>query len=114
MESFITTTGSLALVKAIVDFLKYLRAKDTNGAITQLIVWLSGIGVVLLLKASDFAATFDVGGVPLSDANTGTVILAGLGLGAAAMLVNDVKSALDNSDSSVKPNFVDPPKKPQD
>ena len=106
-----TTTGSLALVKAPIDFLKYLRAKDTNGAITQLCVWLSGIAVVMLLRASDFAATFDVGGIPLSAANPGTVVLAGLGLGASAMLVNDFKQAVDGSDSASKPMLV-PPRPP--
>lgn len=106
-----TTTGSVALVKASIDFLKYLRAKDTNGAITQMCVWLSGIAVVLLLRASDFAANFDVGGITLDQANPGTVVLAGLGLGATAMLVNDVKQAVDNSDSASKPMLV-PPRPP--
>lgn len=106
METFITTTGSLALVKALVDLIKYVRAKDTNGWLTQLTVWLAGIGVVLLLKASDFAATFMIGDISLLDANTGTVILAGFGLGSAAMLANDVKKALDNSDDASKPDLV--------
>lgn len=108
METFITGAGALGLVKAVVDFLKYLRARDTNGWVTQLAVWLAGIGTTLLIKISDFAGNFDIGGVVLNDANTGTVILAGLGLGSAAMLVNDVKQAIDRSDSAVKPDLVGP------
>lgn len=108
MDQFITSAGALGLVKAAVDFLKYLRARDTNGYVTQLAVWLAGVGTVLLIKISDFANTFDVGGVNLDTANGGTVILAGLGLGSAAMLVNDVKKAVDRSDSAAKPDLVGP------
>ncbi len=106
MDTFITSAGALGLVKAAVDFLKYLRARDTNGWVTQLAVWLAGIGTTLLIKVSDFANGFDVGGVPLDTANAGTVILAGLGLGSAAMLVNDVKQAIDQNDSAAKPKLV--------
>lgn len=108
MDTFITGAGALGLVKAVVDLLKYIRAKDHNGYITQLVVWLAGIGVVMLLKSSDFASTYEIGNVLLSDANTGTTVLAGLGLGSAAMLVNDFKKAVDRSDSAAKPDLVSP------
>lgn len=108
METFITGAGALGLVKAVVDFIKYLRARDTNGWVTQLAVWAAGIGTTLLIKVSDFAGNFDIGGVILNDANTGTVILAGLGLGSAAMLVNDIKQAVDSNDSAAKPALVPP------
>lgn len=106
MDSFITGAGALGLVTAAVNFVKYLRARDTNGYVTQLAVWLAGIGTTLLIRISDFANTFDVGGVNLDTANAGTVILAGLGLGSAAMLVNDAKQALDRSDSAAKPPLI--------
>lgn len=106
MNTFITSAGALGLVKALVDFLKYVRASDTNGYVTQLAVCAAGIGTTLLIKMSDFANGFDVGGVPLDTANVGTVILAGLGLGSAAMLVNDVKQAVDSNDSAAKPHLL--------
>lgn len=106
METFITTAGALGLVKAVVDFVKYIRAGNSNGWVTQLVVWLAGIGTVLLLKVSDFGDTFTVGDIVLDTANVGTVILAGLGLGSAAMLVNEFKVALDRTDSAVKPNLI--------
>lgn len=106
METFITSAGALGLVKALVDFVKYVRARDTNGWVTQLAVWLSGIGVVLLLKVSDFADTFTVGTITLENANAGTQILAGLGLGSAAMLANEFKQAIDRTDTAVKPDLV--------
>lgn len=106
METFITGAGALGLVKAVVDFVKYVRARDTNGYVTQLAVWISGVGTVFLLKLSDFADEFNIGSVTLDNAGGGTVILAGLGLGSAAMLVNDVKQAVDTSDSARKPALV--------
>ncbi len=107
MDTFTTAAGSVALVKTLVDFIKYLRAKDTNGAITQLTVWVAGISTVLLLRASDFAGDFDVSGIPLSSASPGTVVLAGLGLGSSAMVVNELKKAIDSSDSARKPRLVE-------
>lgn len=107
MDTFLTASGALALVKALVDFLKYLKAKDTNGWVTQLIVWVAGIATVLLLKASDFADAFTLGtDVTLANANGGTVVLAGLGIGSAAALVNEVKKAIDNGDTAAKPDLV--------
>jgi hypothetical protein len=114
VDTFLTASGALALVTAFVNFLKYIKAKDTNGWVTQLIVWIAGVGSVLLVRASDFADTFNLGGtVTLDTANAGTVILAGLGLGSAAALVNEAKKALDNGDSAAKPDLVGPAAKPQ-
>lgn len=111
MEQFTTAAGAVGLVKAGVDLIKYARAKDANGVITQLAVYLMGIGVVMLVRASDFASRWDVGGIPLSEAQTGTAVLAGLGLGAVAMLANDGIKAVDGSQSARKPPLVpDPPK----
>lgn len=109
MAAFVTTAGSLSLVKALVDFAKYVRAKDHNGYLTQLFVWVAGILVMLLLRVSDFAAGVDVGGVSLQHAAWGTIILGGLGLGSTAMLTNDFKQALDRTDSAVKPPLISGP-----
>lgn len=111
MEQFTTAAGAVGLVKSGVDLIKYLRAKDANGVITQLAVWLFGIGVVMLVRASDFAAQWDVGGIALSDAKLGTCILAGFGLGAVAMLANDGIKAIDGSQSARKPSLVPGPPK---
>lgn len=106
METFITTAGALGFVKAVVDLVKYVRARDTNGYVTQIAVWLAGIGTTVLLSLSDFGESIDVGGVALDVASGATLILAGLGLGSAAMLANEVKSAIDRSDTAVKPELI--------
>lgn len=106
METFTTAAGSIALVKSIVDLVKYARAKDTNGWATQLTVWAAGVGTVVLLRQSDVADTFMIGDVKLAAAKWGTVVLGGFGLGSTAMLVNDVKNAVDNTSSAKKPPLV--------
>lgn len=109
MNTFLTSAGAVALVKSLVDLIKYVRAKNTNGYVTQLVVWAAGMLTVLLLKASDLATTIPLAGaVNLDGAKWGTVVLAGLGLGSAAMLVNDLKTAIDNTDSASKPPLVGP------
>ena len=110
MELFLSATGSLALVKSVVDLLKYFRAKDTNGWVTQIVVWLSGVGAAVLLAASDLAETFKLNdaGLTLGNANGATVALVGLGIGSSAMLANEFKKAIDRNDSAAKPDLVGP------
>lgn len=112
MELFLTAAGALALVTALVNCAKYVKNGDTNGWLTQVLVWIAGIAVVLLLRESDFAGTFTLGTMTLDHANTATAILAGLGLGSTAMLTNDLKKAVDRSDSAAKPDLVKPPAGP--
>ena len=103
-----SSAGAIGLVIAIVNFIKNVRAGNVNGWLTMLAVWLAGVGVVLLLRASDFGATITLGDFILSEVNFATAILAGLGLGSAALLANDFKQALDGQDSARKPDLVPP------
>lgn len=109
---FATMAGALSFVKAVVDLVKYVRARNTNGWVTQLAVWLAGVFVVVVMSFSDFAQSIDVGGVTLDTASWGTLLLVGLGLGSTAMLANDVKQAIDHTDSAAKPDLVGPPSPP--
>ena len=46
MESlvdFIPLAAALAIPVKFVDWLKYFKAKDTNGVVTQLLVWIVGV-----------------------------------------------------------------------
>lgn len=106
METFIGSAGLLALVKALVDFLKFVRAGNINGWLTLLVVWLGGVGVTILYSFSDFADQFEVLGVTLGTASLATLILFGLGLGSSAVVVNEFKTAIDSSDSATKPPLV--------
>lgn len=103
-----------ALLKKAVDFLKYLLAKDWNGVVTQLVVWLVGIGLTWLLSASDFANGVEIGGLDLGNLNTASIVLVGLSLSStASFLGQDLIKALDNTQSAATPNLVEKSDPPQ-
>lgn len=96
-----------ALLKKAVDFLKYLSAKDWNGVVTQVVVWLVGIGLVWLLSASDFANGVQIGGLDLGNLNAASIVLVGLSLSSTASFVGqDLLKALDNSQTARTPELL--------
>jgi len=103
---FLSATGALALITAVVNLVKYVKAGNVNGWLTQVVVWVAGVATAALIAASDIAETWPVGDTTLGKASGATVILVGLGLGSAAMLTNDLKKAFDGNDSSAKPDLV--------
>ena len=44
---FVPTAAMALLIVSIINFIKFIRAKDTNGLVTQLSVWVAGVVVVL-------------------------------------------------------------------
>lgn len=91
------------IVWKAVDFVKFARAKDVNAVITQLVVWVAGIGVGFLARWSDFAT-----GTALEHVNVSTVILAGLSIGSVASAAYDFKRARDNTDTAATPTLLPP------
>lgn len=97
---FIPFVAALAFAWKLVDFIKYLSNKDTNGAITQLAVWGSGVIAVFLLASTDFAAGISVGDLPVSSLNWASLVLVGLSVGSSGSVAFDFKKALDREDSA--------------
>lgn len=97
---------SLALIWKVVDLVKYAKDGDKNGVITQLMAWLTGVGLAFLLGAADMAANWDIGGVILSDINAASKILLGLVWGSGASAIVDFKKARDNTDSAAVPPLL--------
>jgi hypothetical protein len=108
MNDFLPMAAMLSLVIAVINFLKYIRAKDTNGWVTQLIVWVAGVAVVLLTAQTDFADGIPVGDQNLAVLNAWSLILVGLSIASAGSFAVEIKKAIDNGDSAVKPNLVNP------
>ena len=102
---FIPLIAALALAVKIVDFVKYISNRDTNGIITQLAVWVSGVVVVFLLAATDFADGVEVAGMTLDSLNVWSQVLLGLTLGSTGSFAYDFKKSLDNTDSAVMPTL---------
>ena len=97
---FVPLIAMAALVFAIINFVKYVKAGDTNGIVTQLSVWAAGVAVVLLVAQTDLATRIAVGDEPLSALNVWSLLFVGLTIGSTGTLLNDFKKAFDNTDSA--------------
>lgn len=89
METFVPILVLLATVKKIVDFVRYAKAGDYNGIITQLIAWIGGALVVMLGAHTAWADGIVFGDVSLAHMGLASQVLAGIALGSTASLAND-------------------------
>lgn len=95
------------LVVSIINFLKYAKAKNWSGAMTQIIVWTAGVVVVLLAAQTDFATSISVGDeYTLATLNFASLILIGLTLASIGSFATEIKKAIDNTDSAKKPPLL--------
>lgn len=94
----------ISLIWKIVDFLKYVLARDGNGVVTQLAVWVGAIAVIILAANADLTEGLQlIGGRGLGSLNVWSLILAGLLIGSGASATVDVKKAIDGTDSAAVP-----------
>lgn len=94
------------IVWKVVEFAKYIRARDANAVLTQSIVWLAGIGAVFLLGSTDFAPGIPVGDLSLDKLNAASLLFIGVAGGAVASIGYDFKKAIDNRDTAVSPALL--------
>lgn len=106
MDTFLPVAGMSLLVVNVINFLKYLRAKDTNGWFTQLVAWVAGVGVTALAAATDFADSVVIGGLQLGQMNFPTQVFVGMTVAAAGGYAVEIKKAIDQNDSAAKPDLV--------
>jgi len=102
---FVPALALLALVASLINFLKYVRAGNVNGSLTQLSVWIAGILAVFLVAQTDYAAGIEMGGQALDALNAASLLFIGLQIGGLASLANELKKAIDNTDGAGKPNL---------
>lgn len=105
---FAPLLAAIALIWKIVDFVKYLRARDGEAAITQAAVWAAGVGVIFLLAETNYADGIVLGDLALGAMNAASLLLIGLSMGSSASVLVDFKKAVDNTDSAAVPA---PPKR---
>jgi hypothetical protein len=96
----------VALVKKVVDTLRYASARDVNGVSTQLVSWAAGVGVFLLAAHTAWAPQLLVGGISLDRLNVWSLVFVGLTAGSASSLVHDTVKAVDNADSAKVPTLL--------
>lgn len=103
---FVPVLVLTALVKKIVDTVKYASAGDVNGAATQVVAWLAGVLVTVLAANSDFGGAIAVNGATLGTLNIWSQMLVGVNLASAAGVGWDVIKAVDNTNSAIIPNLL--------
>lgn len=105
MDSAIVLLVLAPLASKFVDVLKFLKNKDWNATITQIVTWVSGAVVVFLASAAK--VTHDVV-IPSLDVTFGSLdgwskILIGTAITSLLSMVYDFKKAIDTSDSAKTP-----------
>lgn len=103
---FVPAAAMIALIIKAVDFLRYARAADTNGVFTQLIAWAAGVGVVLLVAQTQWAAGIEIGDRALSTLDIWSQVFAGLTVGSGASLIKDGLKSADNNRSGAIPTLL--------
>jgi hypothetical protein len=101
---FAPLLAAVALIWKIVDLGKYTAARNTQAVVTQVLTWVAGVLVTLLLAATDFASGINIGDRALADLNLASVVLLGLSMASSASVLVDAKKAVDNTDSAVVPS----------
>jgi hypothetical protein len=103
---FVPVLAMLTLIIAIINLVKYIKTGNTNGVVTTLSVWVAGVVVVLLVGQTDFAEGITIADRQMGDYNTWSLIFIGLTVASMAQFANEIKTALDSSDTAVKPPLV--------
>lgn len=94
------------LVMTAVNALRYARARDWNGVVTQLCSWSVAVGVVMLASQTLWAAEVGVGSVTLADLDLWSQVFVGLFIGSAGSSLVEILKAVDNTQSTAKPSLL--------
>lgn len=105
---FVPTAAMATLVVAIINFLRYARAKDVNGMTTQASSWIAGVAVTFLGSQTDFADGISIGEATLGSLNAWSLVLVGMTVASVGSFAVEIKKAIDNSDSASKPPLAPP------
>ena len=108
-------TASLTQLAAIgtvvftaVNFIRFALAGDKSSAAGQVLAWASGIAAALIIAHTDLATAFVFGAKPLNQLNLVSQGLAGLMAASSISVVNEIKKAIDNTDSARVPPLQRP------
>lgn len=101
-----------ALVKKVVDFVKYATSADVNAMVTQLVAWLSGVVVSFMAANSDWGDSIAVNGQSLASLNGWSLAFVGVNVASLAGFGWDTVKAIDNSNSAVVPDLMATPVQP--
>lgn len=106
MVEFVPAAAMSALVVTIINFLRYARAADVNGALTIIMSWAAGIGSVMLAAQTQFAGQIGIGASSLAGMSGWSQVFIGVTVASAGGVLVEFKQALDRGDSAAKPKLV--------
>lgn len=95
-----------ALVFSVINFLKFVTAKDVKSAVSQAIVWVAGVAAVTIAAHTDFASGISVADRTLDTLNAWSLVFVGLSWSSIATVANEAKKALDGNDTAAKPPLI--------
>jgi hypothetical protein len=93
------------VVFTAVNFIRFFLAGDKSSAGSQILAWASGIGGALIVAHTGLAAAFVFGAKPLNQLSLYSQGLVGLMAASSISVVNEVKKAIDNTDSARVPTL---------
>lgn len=99
---------AVSMIATLVLAWKNLINKLYKEAASQVVVIAIGIGVTLLIRASDFGAGFVVMDKALASMNVASSCLVGFALASTAMLTHKIVKGVDASQSAVEPKVLPP------
>lgn len=104
--NFVPLVAMGLLVYAIINTLKQASAKNWNAVVTQVIVWVAGVVVILLVAQTQFAEGVSVNGIALTKLDFWSALFVGLIASSIGSFGNDLKKAFDNTDSAMVPPLL--------
>lgn len=105
---FVPTIAMAILTLKIIDFIRYARAVDVNGMVSQLAAWAAGVVVALLVAQTVWSDGIQIGGSNMHKLGFWSLVFYGLSAGSTASLAKDTLKAVDNSNSAAIPTLVPP------
>jgi hypothetical protein len=115
MDQGVLTFTTVALLVAVTmtgqNLLRYLKARDWNGAAGIGLACLLGWGVIALAANAEVTENLRLitDGPPIGDMDFASILLLGIGFGTGASAVVDFRKAIDSSTSAEKPKVLGPP-----
>jgi uncharacterized membrane protein len=95
---FVPIIALAALVKKVVDFLKFITNRDVNGIVTQLVAWAAGVLALLLAAQTDWADGIKIGDMSLATLNFWSLLFVGLSVSSFGSVAGyDIPRKLDRT-----------------
>jgi hypothetical protein len=108
MPSLAALTAMGTVVFTFINLIRFAMAGERSSAITQILAWASGVIAALIIAHTDLGAAFAFGPKSLNHLSWFSQCLVGLMAASTISVVNEIKKAIDNTDSAKVPSLQMP------